>query len=128
MEELGLCDPTEVFAVGPAHRVWVNRDGQTLHDNVGPDHCMLEDARILTVPNGSSYRQYLRDPIGVMWAYATTSDTYATLTSLPADAIDSGYRSGALELWFAPTGSAAYVVTPTGVERWPLGEMVGLCV
>jgi len=46
--------------------------------------------------------------------------TYAEAVELPGDAFDSGYRSPeGFELWFTESDTAAYVVTPEGVERWP---------
>jgi hypothetical protein len=128
MEALGLCDPSEVFAVGPAHRVWTKVEGQTLDDNVGPEHCMWQHARILSVPDGNGFRHYLRDPLGVMWQEQTLFDTYAAGIALPTDAVDSGYRSGALELWFTPADTAVYVVSPDDVERWPRFDMTAFCV
>jgi hypothetical protein len=128
MERLWTCDPAEVFAVGPAHRVWVNVEGQTLDDSVGPEHCMWQHARVLSVPDGNGFRYYLRDPLGVMRQEQTLFDTYAAGIALPADANDSGYRSGELQLWFTPADTAAYVVSPDGVERWPRFELTAICV
>jgi hypothetical protein len=58
----------------------------------------------------------------------TLFDTYAAGIALPADANDSGYRSGELQLWFTPADTAAYVVSPDGVERWPRFELTAICV
>lgn len=128
MERLWTCDPAEVFAVGPAHRVWVNVEGQTLDDDIGPEHCMWQHARILSVPDGNGFRYYLRDPLGVIRQEQTLFDTYAAGIAIPADADDSGYRSGELQLWFTPADTAAYVVSPDGVERWPRFELTAICV
>jgi hypothetical protein len=127
-DEMQYCDLSEVFSVGPAHRVWINSQGQTLDDDIGPEHCQWQLARILNVPDGNGFRRYLRDPLGVMSRDQTLFDTYAAGISLPADAIDSGYRSGELELWFTPGDTAAYVVSPDGVERWPRYEVTAWCV
>jgi hypothetical protein len=128
VDQLRFCDPSEIYAVGPAHRVWINSEGETLDDNVGPEHCQWQLARILSVPDGDGFRSYLRDPLGVMSRDQTLFDTYASGISLPADAIDSGFRSGDLELWFTPGDTAAYVVSPDGVERWPRYEEAAFCV
>jgi hypothetical protein len=128
MQEVALCDPSEVFEVGPARRLWVNRQGLTLDDSVGPEHCMQEDARILSIPEGEGYRYYLRDPIGVMLHSVALLDTYATGIVLPPDAFDSGFRSGDLELWLTPHDTAAYIVAPSNVERWPRFNITGWCV
>jgi hypothetical protein len=50
-------------------------------------------------------------------------DTYAEGVELPEDAAFSGYRTDdGLELWFTSTDTAAYIVTPDGVERWPRAD------
>lgn len=43
---------------------------------------------------------------------------------LPADAVDSGFRTAdGDQLWYAADDSAAYVLTADGgVERWPRAE------
>jgi hypothetical protein len=132
MQELALCDPSEVFEVGPAQRLWVNDQGMTLDDSVGPEHCMLQWARILSIADSSAgqfgFRHYVRDPVGVMQGWGTAFDTFAADTVLPKDAIDSGFRSGALELWWTQADTAAYIVGPTTIERWPRFENVGMCV
>ncbi|HJP70132.1 MAG TPA: hypothetical protein VJ975_00230 [Candidatus Limnocylindria bacterium] len=125
VEELRSCDPAEfggVVDLGPEQRAWTNLDtGMILIDIVGPQHCGWQSARMLHVnrPDGSFWKQYLRDPQGV-FDEARLLDTYAEGVELPRDASDSRYRSpDGYELWFSESDTAAYVVTPHGVERWP---------
>jgi len=66
--------------------------------------------------------------MGVMQMVSLAHDTFATGMPLPSDAVDSGYRSGDLELWFIPSDTAALVVSPDMVERWPRFDYVGVCV
>jgi hypothetical protein len=125
-DELRTCPEAE-FGVAAefddGRRIWAHlTDGSIVTDIPGPGHCGWESARMLHVPNadGTLGRQYLRDPFGVFNDIPTLLDTYEEDVELPADASDSGYRSpDGLELWFTDTDTAAYVVTPDGVERWP---------
>jgi hypothetical protein len=123
-DELRMCDHAEFGAdadLGPDTRTWTHDDtGLILTDIPGPGHCGWESARMLHVENeDGSLKQYLRDPLGVFTGVPLL-DSYAEGVALPADATFSGYRSeDGLELWFTAEDSAAYVVTPDGVERWP---------
>jgi len=127
MDALAFCDRSEVWAVGPAHRVWTNAAGDILNDYVGPEHCQLQLIRMLETPEADGSRFYIRDPVGSLTA-DSPSGTFASLVSLPRDAVDSGYRSGELALWFSELGDAAYVVGPEGVERWPLLDAQVFCM
>jgi hypothetical protein len=116
MDALAFCDRTEVWAVGPPHRVWTDPNGATLNDDVGPDHCHLELARGLAIPNAAAHPFYVRDPLELL---GPSHGSFAWLSQVPQDAVDSGYRSGELALWLSPAGDAAYVAGPDDVERWP---------
>ena len=125
VEELRSCDPAEfggVVDLGPEQRAWTNLDtGMILIDIVGSQRCGWQSARMLHVnhPDGSFWKQYLRDPQGV-FGDARLLETYAEGVEVPQDASDSGYRSPeGYELWFTESDIAAYVVTPDGIERWP---------
>lgn len=124
IEELRTCDPADFgrqVDFGPGRRVWANAEGLILTDIIAPAHCGWETARMLHVPDGDSFRQYIRDPLAVI-GQASLLETYAADVDLPSDAVDSGYRSGELELWFTPADTAAYVVRPDVVERWPRAD------
>lgn len=125
VDELRTCPDAEYGSdaeFDDGRRAWTHVEtGLVLTDIAGPGHCGWESARLLHVPNpdGSLGKQYLRDPNGV-FGDVPLRDTYAEGVSLPKDASDSGYRSPEVyELWFSESDTAAYVVTPKGVERWP---------
>jgi hypothetical protein len=107
---------------GDGRRAWTHPDtGHVIHDIVGPSHCDWQSARLMHLehPDGSLDRQYVRDPEGVLPADPLL-EGYAEDVELPDGAADSGYRSPeGFELWFTEGDTAAYVVTPDGVERWP---------
>jgi hypothetical protein len=108
------------FADG--RRTWMHADtGHVITDIAGPGHCDWQTARLMHLehPDGSLDRQYVRDPAGVLPAWPLL-DSYAEGIELPDEATDSGYRSPeGFELWFTERDTAAYVVTPDGIERWP---------
>jgi hypothetical protein len=128
IEELRTCDPAEYGAevdLGPGRRAWVHETtGALLTDIAGPGHCGWESARMLHVgEEGVLVRQYLRDPLGVFADSPSLLDSYAEGVELPDDATFSGYRTDdGQELWFTSSDTAAYVVTPDGVERWPRAD------
>jgi hypothetical protein len=101
----------------------------------GPSHCGWQSATMLFIgwPPGTraatsaGSRMYVRDPHG---AYSTTyRDRLVLHATLPADARSTGYRLGPIELYLSPTDQddAIYVVAPSGTERWPRVDPMGLC-
>lgn len=117
---------------------WTTDDGCLVRIDVvaerpGPSHCGWEDAQVLITgdPLGSPYGtrhdatvHYIRDPGGVFGdeALAEGFDPDATL---PADAVYSGFRSDARELWTAASDpNTAYIVDGGTAERWPEGEQL----
>lgn len=132
IEEMRTCNPAEYGAavdLGPGRRAWVHVEtGLLLTDIEGPSHCDWQSARLLHVmnPDGTLDRQYVRDPEGVL--PGPLLEGYAEDVELPADALDSGYRTqDGLVLWFTESDAAAYVVTPDGIERWPRAEAPIAC-
>jgi hypothetical protein len=117
---------------------WTTDDGclvriDLLAERPGPSHCEWEDAQVLItgVPLGSPYGQkdttqhFIRDPQGVFGNEAL-AEGFDPDTTLPADAVYSGFRSDTRELWTAPSDpDAAYIVNGGTVERWPAGEQPG---
>lgn len=129
IDEMRTCDPSEYGAavdLGPGRRAWVHQvTGELLTDIEGSSHCEWQSARLLHVSDeeGRLVKQYVRDPEGVFDDVPSLLDDYAEGVSLPSDAVDSGYRTeDGLELWFTASDTAAYVVTPDGVERWPRAD------
>jgi hypothetical protein len=112
---------------------WTDVDGclvriDVLGERPGPDHCGWQDAQVLIVgrPLGARYTspadtvEFVRDPAGVFGPeFAAGFDADA---SLPAGAVDSGYRRGDVALWHVPGDQTAiWLVSPDDVERWPAG-------
>jgi hypothetical protein len=129
IDEMRTCDPSEYGAavdLGPGRRAWVHAEtGHLLTDIEGPGHCDWQSARMLHLTDGQGAltKHYVRDPEGVFGGHPGLLYDYADGVELPADAIDSGYRTqDELELWFTDADTAAYVVTPEGVERWPRAD------
>jgi hypothetical protein len=109
-------------------------DGQELNSIAGPDHCQWQSAVMMhlgwplgTVSQTSAeIRQLIRDPTGVI--DRGLRDKLALAIDLPADAQDTGYRNGELELWLSPSNpDAAYLRVGSDVERWPRAEPVVAC-
>jgi hypothetical protein len=130
--ELRTCPQSE-FGSGASfddgRRIWTHPDtGAILTDFAGAEHCGWQSVRFLDVETvaGRPPAQFIRDEEGVLAGYPGL-DRFETVDQLPSDATDTGYRSSdGLELWIAADASAAFVVTPDGVERWPRArEMVG---
>jgi hypothetical protein len=123
-DELRMCPEAEFGSeaeFADERRVWTHTEsGAILTDIAGPGHCGWQSARIMHVEeDGVLAKQYLRDPEGV-FDQVPLRQSYAEDVDLPDDATDSGYRSPeGYELWFTHSDTAAYVVTPEGVERWP---------
>jgi hypothetical protein len=110
-------------------------EGGELTTIAGPDHCGWQSATMLFIgwPPGTraetsaSSRMYTRDPQG---AYgAKYRDMLVRNATLPADARPTGYRLGPIELYLSPTDQdeGIYVVAPSGTERWPRVDPMGLC-
>ena len=110
-------------------------DGSELTTIAGPDHCGWQSATMLFIgwPPGTraetsaSSRMYIRDPQG---AYdGKYRDLLVRNALLPADARPLGYRLGPIELYLSPTDQdqGIYVVAPSGAERWPRVDPMGLC-
>lgn len=109
-------------------------DGQELNSIAGPDHCDWQSAVIMhlgwplgTVSRSSAeVRQFIRDPDGVI--DPSLRNRLAIAIDLAADATDTGYRNGDLELWLSPsTPDAAYLRVGDDVERWPRADPVIAC-
>ena len=113
---------------------WTSRSGclvriDVLAERSGAAHCGHAQARVIITgtPLGSRYtgphdaRTYIRDPEGT-YHDAQLTQRFTASTTLPREAVDSGFRRGALELWHTPNDpSALYLKSPSAVERWPLG-------
>ncbi len=132
--------------------VWTRPDGEPAEQGQGqaatfemasrpmPAHCEWEKAVVLQVPwpLGSTYaigsnvaiRHYTRDADGVLKGFTGHFRGDLDLdAALPAGSQPTGYRLGAVELWFGPDKGEdyAYLVNPDGVEQWPVEVKPILC-
>lgn len=117
------------------YETWTDRDGCTVRIDVlaerpGAEHCGFERARVIVVgsPIGEVYTspadavEYVRDPDRVFGEPALAEGFEADAT-VPADAVDVGFRRDATELWAVPEDpTAIYLRTGDVSERWPRGD------
>lgn len=111
-------------------------DSKVVEAFAGPSHCGWESATFLflgwppgtVAQSGSQARQFIRDRNGQM-SGAQLLGTWAHDPTLPHDALDTGYRYGAIKLFFAPSDEDqyAYLVAPADRERWPRSDPLTLC-
>ena len=80
----------------------------------GAEHCSWESATFLSIDGVG----YVADPDGVLWNEAAVGEFDADAT-LPADAVDTGYRNGPEQLWLGADSATAFMVTGEQVEAWP---------
>jgi len=122
----------------PGYR-W-SRDGRSVGEYelttiAGPSHCRWQSVTMMFIAwslgtiaaTGAGSRMYVRDPQG---AYsARYRDLLVRDATLPVDARRTGYRLGPIEIYLAPgdQDDAIYVVAPSGAERWPRVDPMGLC-
>jgi len=108
-------------------------DGGELSSSAGPEHCGWQSVVFLFVgwPLGTvsqtsaEVREFVRDPNGVFDQRLRPLVRHAVL---PADAADTGYRTGGLELWLSPSNpDAAYLRSGSDVERWPRADPLIAC-
>jgi hypothetical protein len=123
--ELRTCPAAEFGAAAAfpdGRRVWTHLDsGAILTDFAGAEHCGWQSVRFLDVEQTDDRppAQFIRDADGVL-AGVGGLEAFAAGVDLPADAVDTRYRTAeGLELWSVADGAAVYVVSPAGVERWP---------
>jgi hypothetical protein len=130
IEVFAACDPSEFGAEERADlfiTVWTDADGAAVATDVitsyrGAEHCDWESVTFLSFQD----RQYVRDPAGRL-----TDGVVAPFeldADLPADAEDTGLRSGVAELWTSPSDDRrVFVVTPDRTEVWPATARLVAC-
>ncbi|MDN4175509.1 hypothetical protein QWY28_21275 [Nocardioides sp. SOB77] len=133
VESWARCDVVELpadFVEGLGHEVWTDVDGRLvptteLEVHAGPEHCDWQDMTFLRLPGDRRRPTFLRDPEPELRGYV--AEPYRAHTTLPADAVDTGYRRGEDRLWTAPGDARVYVgADPDDVELWPrLVESLG---
>lgn len=127
------------FGGGPAESLvgatWFGTDGDPVSGSTinlirGPGHCDWEAALMMHVgwPPGTEavgdmpWRQYLRDPKGVLPDNVELRSTLETDAVLPDNASYTGLHTDTAELWLGPDegDAAVYLAFEDGaVERWP---------
>ncbi|KUO09035.1 hypothetical protein [Streptomyces sp. DSM 15324] len=128
------CDPAELPAAvtdSLGLEIWTDRDGHrvattTVTSHAGAEHCGWQKAHFLGTGRGEGYRQYVRDPGGVLESGLLTAP-YDADVRMPADARGTGYRYGHWRLWLTKDRKTAYVRTPDGVEAWPSAKRAVAC-
>jgi hypothetical protein len=83
---------------------------------------LLVDVDLDALGASANEQTFFRDPEGLLNDVAEAA--YDGDAELPEDAVDSGLRLGARELWAEPADDppgpeAVYVVEGDSVERWP---------
>jgi hypothetical protein len=130
VETFALCNPAEFPAPVTDElgiNVWSNDQGDrvpttTISSGRGPEHCDWDSATFLHLDD----RTFAKDPDDVLppeWFQLTYDDD----VSLPPDARDTGYRLERQRLFLAVDGSAAFIVTEQGAERWPATAETPAC-
>lgn len=125
VSSVASCDPAEwapATEAGVPLRIWTDPDGTRV-----PAATLLErddcyGASVLRLEG----RLFVRDPSGGAVDPTQLESTYDGDTRLLATAIRQPYRDGDRRLFLAPDGKAAYVTSPSGVERWPhvIGDVI----
>ncbi|MBA4181716.1 MAG: hypothetical protein C0506_14095 [Anaerolinea sp.] len=128
---LGLLALAACGGAEPA--IWTG-PSPSVSESFGAAHCGWEDVRYLVVEAdvfsqagivihgvGSGPTQlYAKAPPGVLRS-TSTSGPFVSSAALPADSIDTGFRSGDRQLWVSPTEGieAVFVLKDEKVEKWP---------
>jgi len=125
VSSVASCDPAEWnggTGSGVPLTIWTAPDGSRV-----PAATLLErddcyGASVLRLEG----RLFVRDPSGGAVDPSQLATTYDGGTRLPSTAVRQPYRDGDRRLFLAPDGKAAYVTSPSGVERWPhvIGDVI----
>jgi hypothetical protein len=97
---------------------WVDANGlstMVVRTVVGQFNCGWEST-VWLFTDGDK-RLYIRDPLKVLQHVEV--GRYLERTTMPKDAVPSGYKSVDRELFTTPNKDFVYIRTPSGVERWP---------
>ncbi|HET9456573.1 MAG TPA: hypothetical protein VFO78_04480 [Candidatus Limnocylindrales bacterium] len=121
VDDVASCDPSEMgpdVEPGVEVDVWRDPSGRRLEPAFVSELADCYDGTKLIV-NG---RLFVWDPnLGRNHTYdpSRLESTFADDVELPQDATDTGYSGSGRHLYLAPDGTAAYVVRPHSVQRWP---------
>ena len=128
VETWAVCDPaeypaelTDALGIG----VWQDRRGRRVpvtqvESFPGDDFCDYSGVDYLQTGRYPREEFYVHDADGQLTRYLTLP--YDDSSTLPEDAIDTGFHRDGRELWFPPDRAAAYLVSQSDandVQRWP---------
>jgi hypothetical protein len=122
MESWATCDYSELprsVTESTGLQIWTDSLGnpvstKRLQERSGPAHCDWQSMIFL----GLGQAVYVRDPEPDLADYF--ADAYRAHTTLPSNAVDTGFRHGRQHLWLSPDKQIAYLGTTTGdLEAWP---------
>ena len=129
VESWARCDIVELpadFVEALGYEVWTNADGEVVPTRqlevfYGAKHCGWQDMTFLNLGEwDEQVPTFVRDPKPDASLRKYLAEPFIPSTTLPADAVDSGFRRGEDILWLAPDRSRAYVgASPDEVEMWP---------
>ena len=128
-ESWAVCDLVELpadFVEELGYQVWTDAKGQSVPTRRlevfrGPEHCDWQDMTFLSLGRWDDQAPtFVRDPDPDPSLRECLAEPYLPQATLPAGAVDSGFRRGQDQLWLAPDRSRAYVgPAPEDVEMWP---------
>ncbi|UMG93142.1 hypothetical protein [Nocardioides sp. TF02-7] len=136
VESWAVCDVVELptdFVEELGYEVWTDAAGRIVPTRRlevfrGAEHCDWQDMTFLSLGRWDDQAPtFVRDPDPDPYLRRYLAEPYLPHTTLPPDAVDTGFRRGQARLWLAPDRSRAYVGTaPDDVEMWPrLVERLG---
>lgn len=121
LESWAVCDFAELprsYTDSIGLQVWSDAHGKevptkVLHARPGPEHCDWQSMIFLTIGKHTWVRQP-QEGLDDFFA-----DPYDPHTTVPADAIDTGYQHEGDHLWLAADKRFAYVGQREDAEAWP---------
>lgn len=127
LESWAVCDVVELpadFVEDLGYEVWTDAGGQVVPTRRlevfrGAEHCDWEAMTFLSLGRwDDGVPTFVRNPEPSLREYV--AEPYRAHTTLPEDAVDSGFRRGKDRLWLATDRSRAFVgADPDDVELWP---------
>jgi hypothetical protein len=121
VESWARCDLSELprsYIDSIGVQVWTDASGvpvptRTMRSYAGPEHCNWQSMTFLEIGDGV----YVRDPLPEVADFFDTR--FRADTTLPSDAVATGYRRDGKRLWLSTDGTEAFVGAPGSVEAWP---------
>ena len=129
VESWAVCDVVELpaeFVAERGYEVWTDPAGRIVPTRRlevfrGAEHCDWQDMTFLRLGRWhDDVPTFVRDPEPDPYLREYVAEPFVAGTTVPPDAVDSGFRRGGDRLWLAPDEARAYVgATPDDVELWP---------